>query len=332
MRKYIGGFLELELFDKLDSNYHAGAIALSCGRAGISHIINRTNMIAVWLPYYTCNALLEPFERLGIPYRFYEINKHLELINQPVLCAGEYIIYINYFGLKTSYVRQLQEYYSDRLLVDDTQNYFSHGYINSWSFNSARKSFGVPDGSYTYGPAAQIGDTIGYPENTNYNVQHLVDRLRGAQDLAYEEFIKYEQTLSSEPLKMSKLSSSLLSQINYTVVAAKRRNNYQLYHNALGKFNNTLLLPLDLVALSPDTVPFCYPLVLDCSVSFDRRILFEQDIFIAMLWPDVLKRRPDGYTWERQLAQCLLPLPVDHRYGPTEINHVVTAVLRLLNN
>jgi hypothetical protein len=328
VKRYIGGFLELELFPQPGPGYHATAVGLHNARACVSHIINQTAMRTVWLPYYTCNALLEPFEVSGIPYQFYALNEQLELTELPLLAKGEYLVYVNYFGLKNEYVHRLIANYGDQLLVDNTQAYFDRGYGAGWSFNSARKSFGVPDGGYLYGPAEQLGTAEYYVEHTDYHANYLLDRLRGAQSDAYQGFVAYEKTLHSKPMRISAFSAALLSQIDYPAVTAIRRANYERYHVAMQKFN-TLDAAQELGQLPADTVPFCYPLLLANGEAIDRRALFAEDIFVAWLWPDVLTRQPTGYLWERRLTQAMLPLPLDHRYGPAEIDRVISAVQQL---
>jgi hypothetical protein len=326
VKKYIGGFLELELFKQPGPGYHAGALALQNARACISHIISRTQVQLVWLPYYTCNALIEPFEQAGVAYRFYALNEQLELSGMPeVLPVGEYVVYINYFGLKNEYVRQLAEQYQSQLLIDNTQDFFARGYAHGWSFNSARKSFGVPDGGFLYGPAPELGTADAYAVYTDYHAGYLIDRLRGAQAQAYDGFVAYEHSLGSQPFRISDFSAALLSQVDYAAVIARRRENFQYYHAQLQDLN-TLAVPLNLEELPADTVPFCYPLVAAPGASINRRAFFEQNLFIPTLWPDVLTRQPASFAWERTFTQALLPLPVDHRYGRPELDKVIAAV------
>ena len=326
MKKYIGGFLELELFSRSGQGYHDGALALSNARACISHIIRQTRMKQVWLPYYTCNALLEPFVQTGVPYRFYSLTEELEIADAPKqLGADEFLLYINYFGLKRTYVHEIVSAYGNQLLIDNTQDFFAHGYAQGWAFNSARKSFGVPDGGYLYGPVEQLGTADRYPVNNTYHAGYLIDRLRGAQQEAYEGFIAYEHTLTSESLRISELSASLLSQVDYNAVIAQRRENFNYYHNKLSKFNNASM-NLILAALPAGTAPFCYPLMQSEGELLDRRLLFESNVFVPTLWQDVLTRQAVGFEWERYLTRSLLPLPVDHRYGTDELDKVIFSI------
>lgn len=326
MKEYIGGFLEFELFSHSGPGYHDGALALSNARACISHVIRQTCMKRVWLPYYTCNALLEPFVQAGVSYQFYSLTKELEIADAPqYLATDEYLLYINYFGLKSSYVHEIVRTYGNHLLVDNTQDFFARGYAQGWAFNSARKSFGVPDGGYLYGPAEQLGTADCYPINSAYHAGYLIDRLRGAQQEAYEGFVTYERTLTSEPLRISELSASLLSQVDYKSVIAQRRKNFSYYHTRLSEFNN-IAINLILDALPDGTAPFCYPLMQCEGELLDRRLLFESNVFVPTLWQDALTRQAVGFEWERHLTRSLLPLPVDHRYGTSELDAVISSV------
>lgn len=330
MKQYIGGFLEFELFPQAGLGFHADAVALHNARACVSHIILQTQMQHVWLPYYTCDALLEPFVKANVRYSFYALTATLDIAEVPEkLADGEYLLYVNYFGLKNLYIKKLMSRYGDELIIDNTQDFFAHGYGKGWSFNSARKSFGVPDGGYLYGPVQQLGTAAGYPLNSSYTADYLIDRLRGAQQEAYNGFVMYEQTLGSQPLQVSELSAAMLSQINYAAVGALRRENFRYYHAQLGPLNK-LNVNLSLAELSHDTVPFCYPFMPVDGERIERRVLFENNIFIATLWPDVLTRQPDNFAWERQLTTSLLPLPVDHRYGTAELDKVMAVVLSQL--
>lgn len=285
-------------------------------------------MQSVWLPYYTCDALLQPFDKAGIPYQFYALNEQLEIMQLPALQPHEYVVYINYFGLKEEYVSRLALHYGENLIVDNTQNYFAQGYEAGWSVNSARKTFGVPDGGFLYGPPQKLGTTENYPEFCDYQAAYLLDRLRGAQKQAYEEFVAYEATLTSEPQRISAFSTAILSQVDYHAAAARRRQNFAQYAAALGSLNE-LEMGRQIVAAESTTVPFCYPLLL--AQDIDRQALFGQNIFVPWLWRDVLGRLPAGYAWERHLALRLLPLPLDHRYGPAEIERVIDAIRKLIS-
>ncbi len=121
--KSIGGYFELEL--PHGKEYHSQAIALNSGRNALEYILQVRGYKQVYLPYYSCDVLLEPFEKLGVDNRFYHINANLEAEFQSSLNSDEAILYINYFGLKQSHVEALAQRYGKHLIVDNTQAFFA---------------------------------------------------------------------------------------------------------------------------------------------------------------------------------------------------------------
>lgn len=119
----VGGYFELEL-KQGGATFHQTTYRLKSGRSSLHFIFANVKPAKVYLPYYTCDALLEPAINVGIPYSFYAIDKNLEIRELPVLKDNELIVYVNYFDSKRNYVSQLSDIYTDKLIVDCTQSYF----------------------------------------------------------------------------------------------------------------------------------------------------------------------------------------------------------------
>ncbi|MFN5704969.1 MAG: hypothetical protein ACK45U_03865, partial [bacterium] len=71
----IGGYFELELNRK--SEYHPEAIKLNTGRNALEYILRVRNYKKVYLPLYTCDAVLQPLKKLKIEFEFYNIDLQL---------------------------------------------------------------------------------------------------------------------------------------------------------------------------------------------------------------------------------------------------------------
>jgi len=301
--KETGGYFELELA-KGTHRYHDTPYVMKSGRAALHHIFNYIKPNLVYIPYYTCNALLEPFKTTNIRYEFYTVNKHLEPENLVELKPGEYFLYINYLDLKRETVAALSEKYKDKLIVDCTQAFFMKGNNRSWFFNSCRKFFGVPDGSYIYLPE---GIEIPIIENRNeeYIIDHLLKRFNGYTQEGYEFFVQNELLAGIGVFGISLLSEYLLSHIDYVTVIEKRRSNYNYLHDRLKHIN------LFDASLGSDNVPMSYPLLSDRNI--DKDALIARQIFIPTFWKDTLSRKIDGFEFEKSLSDKLCPLPVDQR-------------------
>jgi hypothetical protein len=317
MSKPIGGFFELEL-RRGGAPYHAAAVALGSGRASLRHILDVTRPVLAWVPFYVCDAALRPFEEAGISVEFYSLDDELDpLLPTGAPADGECLLYINYFGMKTSRVLALVAAHPGRVIVDDTHAFYSTGYAGAWSFNSARKFFGVPDGSYAYGPGLSRVERPRVPE---VHYDHLVNRLLGRQDLAYAQYLRSEAAVTTDPWRMSVLSERLLAQVDYDEARQRRRRNFTVLHEAFGGRNC-----LRRLLLLDTEVPYCYPLLSSAAVPWTA--VWNQGVFAPRLWPEVLERpRSTQFVRESTLAERLLPLPIDHRYGADDLACVIDVV------
>ncbi|MFT5635028.1 MAG: hypothetical protein ACI89T_000459 [Cognaticolwellia sp.] len=314
--KYIGGFFELEL-PKNNNVIHNNAIALSNGRACLNLIIKQIKPVKVYLPFYTCDALFSPLENKNINFEFYAINENFEPINLPKIKSDELLIYINYFGIKDTFSNALSNKYQQNVIIDNTHQFFHYGYENSFSFTSARKHFGVPDGAYLYGKI-DSDLMVDIKENKNISIVHHIQRLLDEQVIAYQNYLKYEASLTDEITYISKLSRRLLQEVNYKKVQKTRLENYKTLHDGLGKYN---LIALD---NSPVQSPFCYPLLLKNPIN--RKLFYNNNIFIPTLWGDILKRDCSTFKQEVEFTTNILPLPIDHRYSESEMKEIINFI------
>lgn len=312
----IGGFFEIEIGSRQARGYHENAIALSTGRACINLILEHTKPSRCYLPYYSCDAAFEPFEIRGIDFEFYGIDKNFDPIALPDLGANEYFFYINYFGIKQKTVARLIHRYSSKLIIDDTHNFFHHGYSGLWSFTSARKHFGVPDGAYLYAPSEIAVD---YERFTKISLEHSVQRYLGLFPAAYKSYVSYEKTLNSEINRISIFSEKLLSEVDYESAERARQSNFQFYDDILSEFNT---LSFD---HSDQDIPFCYPFL---PVEFiDKSAFHRNNYYIPSYWEDVIERGPAGFEVDFLISRNLFPLPVDHRYGPDDLRPLIAFLI-----
>ena len=165
MQKPIGGFFELELPPQ-GKMYHEGALALSTGRSCISMVLEIEKPKRVIVPDYSCYAVFEPIIERNIEVKYYDIGFQLDPLHDIEPNQDDLLIFVNFFGLKNKAAEKLSNLYGSKVLVDNTHHYFHKGYPKSYSFTSARKYFGVPDGAFLYG--AELEESIkGIPRNTN---------------------------------------------------------------------------------------------------------------------------------------------------------------------
>jgi hypothetical protein len=312
--KEIGGYFELEL--NPGNEYHSTAIKLNLGRCAFEYVLRAKKVLKVYLPYYTCDVMLEPITRTGVEFEFYNVDENMEpVFNYAALNENEYILVINYFGLKDKFINTLSKKVSN-LIVDNSQAFFAKPVRGIDTFYSPRKFFGVPDGGYLY------CDKI-LPENLDTDASsnrcgHLIGRIENGPEKFYNEFIVNDQKLCGEPLKqMSNLTRRLLQNVDYIRSAEIRKKNFLSLHENLSSRNE---MGID---IQNDSVPMIYPFL--CKKTGLREYLIHNKIFIARYWPNIIDWCGEG-SLEYDFARLLVPLPIDQRYGSDEMKKIVFLV------
>ena len=310
----IGGYFELELPQRTE--YHSLAIALNTGRNCLEYILRVRSYRHIYLPYFSCEVLLEPFRKLGVEYTFYHVNERLELVEEIELDVDEAILYINYFGLKQSYVDALAQRYGKKLIVDNTRAFFSRPLEGIDTFYSCRKFFGVADGAYLY--CDKVLDMRLEKDHSWQRMSHLLKRIDESPEAAYGDFKMCEDQLNDNPVReMSSLTRRIMRSIDFNQVVMIRRYNFKHLDDALG-IQNRISMQLD-----SDSVPMVYPFLSDDETL--RQRLIDNKIFVAQYWPNVLALCEKDCT-DYRLTKKLVPLPVDQRYGSEEMKLLLSLV------
>lgn len=295
---------------------HPQAIALNTGRNCLEYILRCRCFSKVYIPYYTCEVVMEPLHKLGIPYEHYHIDKRLEIADNISLRGNEALLYTNYFGLKQAYVEKLANYYGGHLIVDNTQAFYAKPIPHIDTFYSCRKFFGVPDGAYLYTDAYadfEIEQDVSYER-----MSYLLKRLDLGAEAGYADFHKQSQRLVGQPIKrMSNLTAQIMKGINYKAVAQRRRVNFNYLHLHLAETNH-LSFELD-----EKSVPMAYPYLND-DQTLKLRLITEK-IFMATYWHNVMEWcKPED--WEYVLSERTVFLPVDQRYGLEDMKRIVDTI------
>ena len=312
--KTIGGYFELEA--RKGRHYHDGAIRLNTARNCFEYVLRVRTCRKVYVPYYTCEVMLEPIQKLGLDYEFYHINGQLEPVELPDLGQDDAFLYTNYFGLKQNCVKRLSSLYGQQLIVDNAQAFYDMPIEGIDTFYSARKFFGVADGAYLYTdkPTSRVFEQ----DSSFQRMSHLLKRLDLGAEEGYRDFRRNDDDLIGQDIKsISKLTDAILSGIDYDSARRKRRENYQYLHQVL-KDSNRLQLPLD-----NNTVPMVYP-YLTGDASLKNRLI-ENKIFVATYWPNVFLWC-NSADWEFELAQNTVFLPIDQRYDLNDMDRIIDTI------
>lgn len=310
----IGGYFSLEL--PLYEEYHKHALRLNTGRNCLEYILRVQSYTKVYIPYYTCDVVLEPFLKLGVPYEYYHINIHLELAEEVQLGENEALLYTNYFGLKQRYTEKLAQQYGRQLIVDNTQAFYSKRIDGIDTFYTCRKYFGVPDGAYLY-----IDEELDEESEQDVSwdrMTFLSKRLDLGAEAGYGAFKELSQSLSMQPIrKMSRLTERLMKSIDYQIIAQRRRENYSYLHEHLATTNHLQL------TMDDEAVPMVYPYLSQSGGLRDK--LIENKVFVARYWPNVLEWA-ERNDLEYRLTLQTQYLPVDQRYGMRDMERIIRCI------
>ena len=311
--KAIGGYFELEL--NHGKEYHCNAIKLNLARTAFEYVLRAKKVKKIFLPYYNCDVMLNPVMRMEIPYEFYHIDENLEpVFDFKSLKDSDYFLYINYFGLKDRFVKRLSSLVRN-LIIDNSQAFFSKPIPGIDTLYSPRKFFGVPDGGYLY--TDKRLDLIFEQDISCDRVDHLLIRIdKGAED-GYQFFLQNSNKFIDQPIKtMSKLTQSLLGNIDYKKVLAKRKENFMFLHDRLHNIN---VFKIDLSGL---TSPMDYPFLSTNGNNLKIKLI-DKKIFVATYWKNVINI-VDADSAETYLTENLVHLPIDQRYDIAELETILT--------
>ena len=309
----IGGYFELELCK--GTHYHKDALRLNTARNCFEYVLRARKYSKVYIPYYTCEVMLEPLKKYHVGFEFYHINEQLEPTNEFELQDNEALLYTNYYGVKQSCVERLAVRYGSKLIVDNAQAFYAKPLDGIDTFYSARKFFGVADGAYLYTDCKLDEE---FEQDQSYDrMSHLLKRADVGAEFGYQDFRTNDDSLINNPIRrMSNLTEKILGSIDYEFCRKKRVENFHYLDEHLKDKNKIHF------ELSENDVPMVYPYLTDNAGL--RNKLIENKVFVAKYWPNVQSK--ENFETEVRLANAVLPLPVDQRYDVDGLKQTVTII------
>lgn len=310
----IGGYFGLELGSGYE--YHKDAIRLNTGRNALEYILIAKKYKKIYLPYFTCDALLEPIGRTGLKIAFYYIDDKFEPdFNYGLLTEEDVFLYTNYFGLKDFFIEGLCKK-NINIIIDNAQAFFSKPLKGIDTFYSARKFFGVPDGAYLY--TSSVLDITFETDISWGRSEHLLIRLDESAEAGFHKFVENDRSLCNNCIKgMSNLTFRIMDSIDYMKVSTIRRENYLYLFDNL-QHQNELNFPL-----LPDNIPLAFPFL--TTFGDLRDVLIKNKIYTPQYWDSVFKQVPDT-SIEYNYAKNIVYLPVDQRLKKEDLDFIIKII------
>jgi hypothetical protein len=337
-KKIIGGMFGLESFQPpgdptavQSPRFLSGRqIKLATGRSAFRLLESFLAPKTVWMPSYLCGVVLGAFRTARI--RFYPIDEHLCVAADNWLtevAPGDFVVFIDYFGFNLWPDWGAEARRRGAWIVEDAcqamlnAEFCQHAH---YVIFSPRKFVGVPDGGIllAQGESSLPEPQLPPPPAGWWLEAFEASRLRGEFDRHggdrrwFDLFRKIDPSGPIEPARMSELTSLLLLHaINFTEVARRRRENYLVVAGALARFAMFPTLP-------ETVVPLGFPVRLS-DREVVRQALFAHEIYPPVHWSiqDVV---PETFHASHRLADDIMTIPCDQRYGRAEMQQVADLV------
>lgn len=314
----IGGYFGFDIEERNKLPYEG--LYFNSASSALVFFLTEAKAKIIYMPEYICPSLRKNIEKLSIEIREYPVNNQLypQLDLSVYTEKGSYALIVNYFGIRDDLI-QLYEERKESILFDMAQSFFyplPDGYSG---FYSPRKFLGLTDGGILSTPLDLQMPSIINRSKASDKIRHLIKRLDGETESGLKDYRIAEEVISNEGVqRISHFSEKILKSTDLQMIKNKRIRNFKILHRALHKIN------LLNISLDNCKSPLVYPLKLQPDESkVLRNYLISQKIFTATYWKEFLEGdNPDA----KKLSHSIVALPVDQRWGETEMNHIINII------
>lgn len=318
-----GGYLPLELNNGNEYfvEYDQFTNRFNSVKASFAYIIKKKNINILFIPYYYCPSTIAAIKTMGVDVRFYHIDKDfcpLDIEDK----AGQAILLVDYFGICDSVVNRIQNNFEQsQIIIDRAHNFFASPILREGVYNvySAKKFFGVPDGSYLISKEFEREE-----ERFSYShlyASYLIEAYEKGTNFAYAKKKKADELIAQHYDKMSVLAHGILKNIDYDAVKKTRQSNYGLLRNKLSIYNE-LKLPERCAA-------YQFPLLIKENGTQVKKELVQQKIYVSTLWTGE-ELLSCGTLFELHMKDDCIFLPVDQRYNEVDMEYICDSVINIV--
>ncbi len=294
----------------------------------------------VLLPSFLCPSILKPFKKINIKYKFYKINKNLQIdiadlksrINENV----KVIFYINYFGFlpKKEVLSELQKFQKKGIyLIEDCAQCLLPPKISisDFRFNSFRKFLPV-DGSLLItdrklkiqknkkiSKYVIIRDFARFLRFINaklfINTSKIFLKLIAKSDT--EKFYYHNNNSS-----LSFISKILLSKFSFESIKANRR---KIFYEIVDVLKDKCIYN----TLEDDTIPLGVPIIINARDNI-RKQLIDKNIFCPIHWKlsEEIDKKKFAESWE--LSEQILTIPIRENFSELDMQYLINNIKKIV--
>lgn len=354
--KKIGGFFPPEEILEKENHFLSSLVPedgdyqlMMSGRCGNYYALqdiclSDTRRVA-YVPAYTCETVLAPFEKAGFRMKFYQVEKDTlkPVFDSSVLDEISLISICGYYGFSKYDKAFIKECHDRGIIVleDTTHSILSGDGIDPYCdyvVGSFRKWIGVPAGGFAIKMHGKFLLPVIEP-----NMIHLKMRSDSmtrkkmldssdpdnekALNLATEVFWDAEMMLRQifDSYGSDPVSTKIVLHTDFSSIKAKRRNNYQYLTE---HFPSHPLLTVVYPELDEQTVPSHFSIYAK-DREHVQHYLKEQGISTTAYWPK--NEYVLGHTSEETdyIYDHILSIPCDQRYTPEDMAYICKVIQQL---
>lgn len=255
-------------------------LKINLARNSLRYVIKTYNIQKIFVPYYLCKVVRESILKENCEIKFYHIDD--DFYPSVDFNKEDFILYPNYFGICDKNVEILSEKYPN-LIIDNAHSFYSEP-KGLASFNSLRKFFDVPFGSYLW--IQKIPEIIHKEEKYFEPPKNEKEKI-----ILEENFSDFE---------IKSFDDNFMKKFDILNIKKERKEKFLYWHE---KFKDTNLLKIDVNTQSP----FCYPYLTKNDNEADKLAdeLTKQGMIIYRYW-NTLPTFYNEYKFYRRLIPILL--------------------------
>ena len=338
MMTSIGGMFPLEHVLPVDNGYFdrictpADDVSfMMSGRCGIyrclEDILLKDQKRVAYVPIYTCETVLAPFEKAGYQLKFYELDKNLHSVfDESVLDEISVLSLCGYYGF-CSYDREFVRACKERgitIFEDVTHSLFTDGGIDplcDYAAGSFRKWMGVSCGGFALKRNGKFRAPI-----LPVDKRHLALRDQAIVEEKGDVFWEGEMLLRKmfDSYAGDERSEHILRYADLDTICRRRRENYAALLAALpaGAKGFQPVFP----SLPEGVVPSHFTLYAEDREGFQKYI-GERGIHSTVYWPVGPLVDLTGHDTARYIYDHVISLPCDQRYSPDDMRRVAAVLM-----
>ena len=318
-----GGFLPLELNEGEEYfvAYEKYLSRFNSVKASFDYLLKNIQVNKIYIPYYYCPSTTEAIKKMGVEVIYYHINSSFLPMEIPDESDAA-VLLVDYFGVCNSKIIEIiQQMKHSEIVVDRAHSFFAEPILQAKVHNvySARKFFGVPDGSYIISKSInpfmdKLSEAFSYSK-------YLVETYEMGTNYAYKDKKIADEMIAENYSSMSKLSHGILKNVNYECVIERRRINYSKLYSILSKYNE-----LD---IDDNLIVYQFPLLINKWGREIKRQLIGERIYVSTLWASD-KIEKNANFFEKKMRDHCIFLTVDQRYNEEDMEYIAKMVIRYM--